>query len=120
LIGKLKKLHDWEIVAVSVDRKKFCLKIVLAMPKTNEQISLIFEGVSRFFLTGMTTQNVILDVLLFENEEENSDYFNHSISLLGINGSDLKNNKKKIAYFEPSVGAEMACFFSDLKFSSLP
>lgn len=119
MIEKLKKLHDWEIVAVSVDRKKFCLKIALAMPKTNEQTFLIFEGVSRFFLAGMTTQNVILDVLLFEEEDE-SDYFNHSISLLGIDGSDLKNNKKKIVYFEPSVGAEMACFFSDLKFSSLP
>ena len=112
----LPNLHDWEIVEVAIDRFNHTVKIVLKMPATNEQKSLILRGVSRFYLSGMTIQNVILDLLLFEEAIE-SDYFEHCCSVLKIDASIfIDDSKNKILYFEPSVGAEIAICFKDFSF----
>lgn len=112
----LPNLHDWEVVEIAVDRFRHTVKIVLKMPETNEQKSLFLRGVSRFYLSGMTMQNVILDLLLFENVSE-SDYFGHCCSILKIDSSIfVDDSKNKIIYFEPSIGAEIACCFTDYSF----
>jgi len=114
----LPDLHDWEIIEIALDRFKHTIKFVLTMPATNEKKTLILQGVSKFFLTGMAIQNVILDLILFE-EDSDSDYFKHCCSILKIAPSSFANNKSdKIIYFEPSVGAEIACCFTDYSFDN--
>jgi hypothetical protein len=112
----LPNLHDWEVIEIAIDRFDHIIKIILKMPETNEQTSLFLQGVSKFYLSGMTIQNVILDLLLFEEASE-SDYFEHCCSILKIDSSIfLGDSKNKIIYFEPSVGAEIACCFKDYSF----
>ena len=112
----LTNLHDWELVEIAIDRFDQTVKIILKMPETNEQKSLFFHGVKKFYLSGMTIQNVILDVLLFEKANE-SDYFEHCCSVLNIDSSIfIDDSKNKIIYFEPSVGAELACCFTEYSF----
>ena len=115
----LPDLHDWEIVKVATDRITLTVEIVLNLPETNEKAVLLLWGVSSFYLSGMLIQNVILDLLLFENDSE-SDYLKYCCSLLKITPSIFKTySKNKIIYFEPSVGAEIACCFADYSFRTL-
>ena len=112
----LPDLHDWEIIEIALDRFKHTIKIVLMMPETNEKKTLLLRGVSKFFLTGMAIQNVILDLILFEEDSESA-YFKHCCSVLKITPSTFANNENnKIIYFEPSVGAEIACCFTEHSF----
>ncbi len=112
----LPELHDWEIIRVSSDRFNETIEINLHFPETDEYASLLLEGVKQFFLSGMMIQNVILDLLLFETKS-NSDYFKYCCNLLNIDPSVFSEAAKtKIIYFEPSVGAELACCFTNFKY----
>ena len=110
-------LHDWEIVGVSIDGTNNTVNIFMNMPVTQEQGRLYLSGVSHLFISKMMMQNVILDVLLFDSAID-SDYFSHCCSLLNIDSSFFQGNtENKIIYFEPSVGAEIACCFKELSFN---
>ena len=106
--------HDWEIVGVSIDRNKATAEIFIVKPGTNEGVSFLFDGVRKFYLSNMMIQNVILDLLLFEKASD-SDYFGHCCSLLDIDASEYGNLfSGKMIYIEPSVGAEIACYYEEM------
>lgn len=113
---ELPDMHDWEIEGVNADRFGNTVKIFLNIPANDEKSSLTLRGVKRFFLSNMAMQNVILDLLIF-NEIEDSDYFGHCCRILKIESSIFRSEKNiKLIYFEPSVGAELACCFTDFNF----
>ena len=113
--ANLASLHDWEIVGVYVNRVTKKVEVVMYYPEKGSQATLEFSGVQKLFLSGLIMQNVILDVLLFDGISD-SDYFLRGCELLGSSPSDIENTGKKLIYFEPSVGAELACLFSDFEF----
>jgi len=111
------ELHDWEIACISSNRSNKVIKICLKMPQTSEEKILRLINVSHFYLNEMTIQNVILDVILFDKQHKNEDYFSHVCSVLKIKPTFfLEHPDSKIIYFEPSIGAELACCFSDYSF----
>lgn len=113
---RIPTLHDWEILGINVSRFTKTAEIILYSPEKDANAVLRFNGVQRFFLSEMMFQNVILDVLLFD-EVSDSDYFKRSCQLVGIKPSNFGQRKEfKLIYFEPSVGAELACYFSDFEF----
>lgn len=113
---KLPNMHDWEIEGVTADRFANTVKISLNLPTNNEKATLTLGGVKSFFLSGMAMQNVILDLLLFK-ETNDSDYYDHCRKTLKIESSIFQTDKNiKLIYFEPSVGAEIACCFTDFDF----
>jgi len=110
----LLNFHDWEIVGVSIDRNQATAEIFIVKPETHEGVSFYFEGVRKFYLSNMMIQNVILDLLIFEKASE-SDYFGHCCSLLDIDTLEYENlYPGKMIYIEPSVGAEIACFYEEI------
>ncbi|HHJ39741.1 MAG TPA: hypothetical protein ENJ86_09815 [Methylothermaceae bacterium] len=113
---QISTLHDWEILGVNVSRFTRTAEIILYLPDKDKKIILRFKGVQRFFLSEMMFQNVILDVLLFDKVSD-SDYFKRGCELLEIKPPYFEQEKQfKLIYFEPSVGAELACYFSDFEF----
>ena len=110
-------LHDWEILGVNVSRFTRTAEITLYLPDNDAKAVLQLNGVQRFFLSEMMFQNVILDVLLFD-EVNDSNYFKRGCQLLGIRSSSFGQEKGlKLIYFEPAVGAELACSFSEFEFT---
>lgn len=113
-------LHDWEILGVNICRYTKIAELSLYFPGNDAKTVLRISGIRRFILSGMMLQNVILDVLLFD-EVIDSDYFEHCCQLLDIESSIFEQeNGLKLIYFEPSVGAELACCFSDYEFIEKP
>lgn len=113
-------LHDWEIVKVTIDR--FSDKVALRFhePTANRFFDLLLGGVSNIYLSGMTKQNVILDVMIF-TKPDSSDYYVRCCKLLketspfsDKNGATDKG--RKVIYIEPSVGAELVCSFTIMDF----
>lgn len=113
---QIQTLHDWEILGVNVSRFTRTAEITLYSPDQDAKKVLRFSGVQKFFLSEMMLQNVILDVILFDTVSD-SDYFKRGCQLLEINASNFgKEKESMLIYVEPSVGAELACFFSEFEF----
>ncbi len=109
-------LHDWEILGVNVSRFTRKAEIILYSPDKDTEAVLRLNGVQRFFLSEMMLQNVILDVQLFD-EINDSDYLERGLRLLGMESFNFGQEKGlKLIYFEPSVGAELTCCFSEFEF----
>jgi len=109
---RLHFLHDWEITCICTDRINNSVELYITNPDSNEKVLIIFHNVKSFYMSEMLMQNVILDVLLFE-QIETSDYYIHCCKVLNIEHELLRlYHDNKIIYFEPSVGAEIACCFS--------
>ena len=112
---QISDLHDWEIFGVNINRFNKTAEVILHLPDKGSDAILRLQGVQKFFLSGMMVQNVILDVLIFE-ESSNSDYFMRSCQLLKVKPSEFEQQvEHKILYIEPTVGTELACYFSHFK-----
>ena len=118
--NKFPSLHDWEIVKVTIDR--FSDKVALRFhePTANRFSDLLFGGVNNIYLSGMTKQNVILDVMIF-TKPDNSDYYVRCCELLKETSpfsdkNGVTDKDRKVIYIEPSVGAELVCSFTTMDF----
>jgi hypothetical protein len=115
----LHHLHDCEIIGIFTDRNNNFVEITIAMIENDDRLCIILHNVSHFFMSHMLTQNVILDLLLFDSHSE-SDYFFHCCDILDIDPENFNFNKNtKIIYFEPSIGAEIACCFTDFSITTV-
>lgn len=102
-------LHDWEVVGIEIN-KKLTDEIYLKLEnlELQKKITLILRGVTKFYASDMMVQNVILDVMLYTENEESS-YFKFCREKLALNSNFFNENPdKKILYIEPSVGVEVA------------
>jgi hypothetical protein len=108
----LTKLHDWEITGIHSDRGRRKVEITLLEPIQNIEALLLLNGVKRFFASGMMMQNVILDVLLFEDNTD-SDYFRHCKNLLNLKETSFDG--LCLVYLEPTVGIEVACYCESIE-----
>ncbi|SEB19024.1 hypothetical protein [Marinobacterium iners] len=102
-------LHDWEIYGLDINRDDRKIIINIWFPDTGSKAQIILEGVSKFLFNGAMLQNVILDVLIFE-EASSSDYFKYGCKILNIDSSFFDGKEGfKLIYIEPSVGVELSC-----------
>ncbi|AMX02297.1 hypothetical protein [Microbulbifer thermotolerans] len=113
----LSYLHDWEIRGIDVDHDKKSLKIYLLEPVDNKNAVLVCNEVKRFFASGMMLQNVILDVLVFE-ENDSSDYLEYCKKMLNLKTVSF-DSRSCIMYIEPSVGIEVACYCKSINLNVL-
>ena len=112
----LPDLHDWEITGVFVDRYESTVEITFISPERDKFSMLLLEGVTEYYLSNMIMQNVILDVMVFE-ENKDSVYLQHCYSILGLDEALFElGESNKIIYFEPSVGVEIACNYTRLHY----
>lgn len=110
-------LHDWEIRSIDVNHEIKSLKLSLLEPVGNKNAILTCNEVKRFCATGMMLQNVILDVLIFE-ENIASDYFEHCKKMLNLKTVSFDSHPY-IIYIEPSVGIEVVCYCKSIKLDVL-
>lgn len=104
---EFEKLHDWEVVNISTNRSKKLLTIEIIHPENCESKKIEFIDVFEMYISKIKLQNVILDVIVFE-ESCDSDYFKYCSKILNITDFTIFPEYCLI-YFEPSVGAEIIC-----------
>ena len=114
---EFEKLHDWEIVNISTNLSNKLLIIEIIHPENGESKKIEFIDVFEMNISKVKLQNVILDVIIFE-ESCDSDYFKYCSKILNINDLTIFSEYCLI-YFEPSVGAEIACVCREIIVTAL-
>ena len=82
-LNKFKNLHDWEIINIATYFKIKTIKITIKHPEKDEFLILEFYDVLEIYISKMKLQNVILDVLVFEDSCDN-EYFKYCLKILNI------------------------------------